>query len=391
VYAGTLDGREPTRVLATETAAVYAPPGALLWVRQGVLVALRFDPAREAVSGDPIPVAQAVGLDDGVLRGAFAVSANGVLAHRAGGGERRQLTWVDRAGIARGTVGPPDENGLSSPELAPDGRRVAVHRTVQRNTDVWLIDTSRGVPSRFTFVASNDSRPLWSPDGRRVVFASERNGVFDLFEKPVSGAGDEQPLLVTAEPKTPLAWSPDGRLVLYITENPKTGVDLLALPVGASTGDRKPFPVVQTPFDETAGQFSPDGRWIAYESNESGPVEVYVQPFPELGDKWQVSTAGGSQPRWRRDGKELFYVAPDARLMAVSIAVGADSQTLEAGAPVPVFATRLASGSNIPVGVLSKPQYAVAPDGPFLMNVAVEGATASPITIVLNWAAELKK
>ena len=166
---GTLDGGEPTRVLAAETPAVYAPPGALLWVRQGVLVAQRFDPASGPVSGEPIPVAQAVGSDEGVLRGAFA-AASGVLAHRAGGGERRQLAWVDRAGIVRGTVGPPDESGLSNPELAPDGRRVAVHRTVQGNTDVWLIEVGRGVASRFTFNASNDGFPLWSPDGRRIVF-----------------------------------------------------------------------------------------------------------------------------------------------------------------------------------------------------------------------------
>ena len=170
MYVGTLDGGEPTRVLAAETAAVYAPPGALLWVHQGVLVAQRFDPARKVVSGEPIPVAQAVGVDDGVLRGAFAVSATGVLAHRAGRGERRQLTWVDRAGIARGTVGPPDEDGLGSPELAPDGQRVAVHRAVQGNPDVWLIDTGRDVQSRFTFDASTEGHPLWSPDGSRVVF-----------------------------------------------------------------------------------------------------------------------------------------------------------------------------------------------------------------------------
>ena len=163
----------------------------------GVLVAQRFDPTREVISDQPIPVAQTVGLDGGVLRGAFAVSATGVLAHRAGRGERRQLTWVDRAGIARGTVGPPDEDALGSPELAPDGRRVAVHRAMQGNTDVWLIDTGRDLQSRFTFDASSEGHPLWSPDGSRVVFRSLRNGHWDLFEKAASGAGDEQPLLVT--------------------------------------------------------------------------------------------------------------------------------------------------------------------------------------------------
>jgi Tol biopolymer transport system component len=404
VYIGALDGGEPTRVLAADSAAVYAPPGALLLVRQEVLVARHFDPTLGVVSGEPIPVAQAVGSDSGVARGAFAVSATGLLAHRAGGAGRRQLVWVDRAGTVLGSVGPPDENALGNPELAPDSRSVAVQRSVQGNVDVWLIEVGRGVPSRFTFDGSADGEPLWSPDGHRVVFRSSRNGVNDLYEKPASGGGDDRPVLVTAEPKTPLAWSPDGRFLLYASQNPNTGADLWALPlVGApeqsqgasseSRDERKPFPVLKTPFDEAEGQFSPDGRWVAYASNESGPVELYVRPFSGPGGKWQVSTGGGNQPRWRPDGKELFYIAPDARLMGVPIAVGADRQTLEAGAPVPLFPTRLTSGSGISgVGVVrSKPQYAVAPNGRFLMNVDVEAATAPPITIVLNWDAGLMK
>jgi len=388
MYVGTLDGGEPKRVLAAESAAIYAPPGALLRVHQGALLAQQFDPERAAVRGDSILVAQGVGVDDGSYRGAFAVSATGVLAHRAARGERRQLTWVDREGIVQGTVGPPDENALSSPELAPDGRRVAVHRTVQTNTDVWLIDIGRDAPIRFTFDARLDVLPAWSPDGLRVVFASLRNGVNELFEKSASSAGDEQPLLVTGEPKTPLEWSPDGKFLLYATQNQKTGSDLWALPMG---GDRKPFPVVQTSFDEMGGQFSPDGRWVAYESNESSVVQIYVRPFQGPGGPWQVSTAGGTQPRWRLDGRELFFVAPDARLMAVPIAVGADRHTLDVGTPLPLFRTRLASGANIPVGRESRSQYAVSADGRFLMNMAVEGATAAPITVVLNWEAALKK
>ena len=390
VYIGTLDGGEPTPILATESAAVYTPPGALLWVQEGVLVAQRFDPVSNVVGDDPIPVAQAVGMDVGVLRGAFAVSATGVLAHRAGRGERRQLIWVDREGIVRGTVGPADWEGLGSPELAPDEQRVAVNRTVQGNPDVWLIDSGRDVQSKLTFDASSEGHPVWSPDGSRVVFRSLRNGPWDLFWKAASGAGDEQPLLVTEEFKSPLAWSPDGQVLLYEILSPKTGLDLWALPLA---GDRKPFTVLKTPSDEASGQFSPNGRWVAYRSNESKTMQIYVRPFRGSGGPWQVSsTAGGSQPRWRPDGKELFYVAPDARLMAVPIAVGADAQTLEAGAPVPLFRTRLASGAGGNVsGLMSKPQYAVASDGRFLMNVAVEAATAPPITVVLNWDAALKK
>jgi Tol biopolymer transport system component len=384
VYIGTLEGGEPVRVLASESAAVFAPPDALLLVRQDVLVAYHFDLTRGAVSGDPMPLAQGVGTDPGA-RGAFAVSATGVLAHRAGGAERRQLVWVDRAGAVRSSEGPVDEAALANPELAPDGRRIAVNRTVQGNIDVWLIEVGRGRASRFTFDASIDAIPLWSPDGSRLAFRSTRNGTAgDLFEKPTSGAGDEQPLLVTAESKVPLAWSPDGRFLLYGVRNAKTGTDLWALPL---VGERKPFPIVQTLFDEAAGQFSPDGRWVAYQSNESGQLQIYVRLFPGPGGQRQVSTTGGSQPRWRPNGKELFYVAPDSRLMAVPIGTGADRQTTEVGAPAPLFPTRLASGISIsPL----KPQYAVASDGRFLMNVAAEGATAPPITVVLNWAAALK-
>jgi hypothetical protein len=205
MYVGALDGSEPTRVLAADSGAMYAPPGALLGVHQGVLIAQRFDPTRAVVSAERIPIAQGVGVDDGTYRAAFAVSATGVLAHRAAGGERRQLTWVDRGGNARGTLGPPDENALSTPELAPNGRRVAAYRTVQVKTDVWLIDIGRDVPTRFTFDANLDSVPLWSLDGLRVAFASNRDGVNQLFEKVASGAGDEHPLLVTGEQKAPLA------------------------------------------------------------------------------------------------------------------------------------------------------------------------------------------
>ena len=192
------------------------PPGVLLWVHQGVLVAQRFDSESKVISDEPIPVAHDVGVDDGVLRGAFAVSATGVLAHRAGRGERRQLTWVDRAGIARGTVGPPDEEGLGSPELAPDGQRVAVQRAVQGNRDVWLIDTSRGRQDRFTFDTSNDGLPLWSPDGRHVVFTALRHSAYDLFQKAANRAGDERPVLLTEAHKAPLSWSPDGRFLLTL-------------------------------------------------------------------------------------------------------------------------------------------------------------------------------
>jgi Tol biopolymer transport system component len=319
VYVGSLDDGEPTRVMPAETAAAYAAPGYLLLVSQGVLAAHPFDAANATVTGEPRPVAQAVGTNDGSSHSAFSVSAAGVLAHRAGAGARRQLVWVDRTGNTVGAIGQPDENAPANPELAPDGQRVAVGRNVQGNLDVWLIDVGRGVPSRFTFDVEADNAPLWSPDGSHVVFRSTRKGVHDVFEKPVSGTADEQPLLVTSQAKSALDWSRDGRFLLYSTQDPKTGSDLWALPM---MGERKPFAVLQSSFDEIEGQFSPDGRWLAYASNESGRYEIYIRTFPEAGRKWQVSVAGGVQPRWRRDGRELYYVAPDTRLMAVPIRLG---------------------------------------------------------------------
>ena len=178
--------------------------------------------------------------------------------------------------------------------------------------------------------------------------------------------------------------------MLYATQDPKTAADLWALPL---TGERKPFPVVQTSFDDIQGQFSPDGRWLAYASNESGRYEIYIRSFPEPSGKWQASTAGGTQPRWRRDGAELYYVAPDTRLMAVPIRVASDRRAVDAGVPVALFPTRLASGANaLAAGFNSSAQYVVAPDGRFLMNVSVdEAAPAPPITIVQNWTAGLNK
>jgi Tol biopolymer transport system component len=388
MYVGTLDGGESKRVVGATSVAVYARPNSLLWVEEGVLVAQRFDPASAIVSGEPIPVVQDVGLDEAVYRGAFAVSATGVLAHRTGVGQRRQLTWVDRAGVALGTVGPPDETGLSGAELAPDGKRVAVMRTVQGNTDVWLIDTGRDVLRRFTLHPGLDGGPLWSSDGTRVVFSSRRNDVVYVFEKAANGAVEERRLLASGEPQLALDWSRDGQWLLYNTRHPKTGLDIWAAPMA---NDHTPVPVINTRFDETAGQFSPDGRWMAYQSNESRPVQIYIRPFPGPGSPRQLTTAGGSQPRWRPDGKELFYVGLDGRLMAVPIAVGADRQ-LETGTAVALFRPQLATGPNINSGGQgSKAQYAVASDDRFLMNITLEAANAPPIGVVLNWDAALKK
>ena len=264
--------------------------------------------------------------------------------------------------------------------------------TAQGNPDIWLITVESGVTSRFTTNPAVDFTPVWKPDGTRIVFRSSRNGRFDLFEKPADSAGDERPLLTTQQDKSPTDWSKDGGFLLYTVGDPKTASDVWALPMTEPADARKPFPVVQTSFDEIQGQFSPDGRWIAYASNESGRYDVFVKAFPEAGGRFPVSTVGGTNPRWSRDGRELFYVAADNRLMAVPIRPGRDPRTLEAGAPVALFPTHLAAGGNLPpTGFNSGAQYTVTPDGQFLMNVTADDGATSPITVVLNWDAALKR
>lgn len=241
------------------------------------------------------------------------------------------------------------------------------------NFDVWLIDLVRGGTTRFTFDAAADNAPLWSPDGTRIAFRSNRTGFDVLYLKPASGAGSEQLLGDSPVRGHPLSWSSDGRLLLFL--NVTTG-DLWTQPL---TGDGKPSPWLNAPFAETMGQFSPDGRWVAYQSNESGSSEIYVQPFPAASAKWQISTQGGTMPRWRADGKELFFIAPDAKLMAA--AVSASDRTFEAAPPVALFQTRIVGG---PTQII-KHQYAVSRDGRFLINEPAEASAATPITLILNW------
>jgi Tol biopolymer transport system component len=325
------------------------------------------------------------------------VSPAGILVHRLAAGIRRQLVWVDRTGKSLGTVGPPDEGNPSSPVLSPDEKRVANGRNTQNNTDIWLTDVGRAIATRFTFDPALDVSPVWSPDATQVVFRSARNGSSDLFIKAANGATDEQPLLVSQQNKTPLDWSRDGRFLLFSVLDAKTQSDLWVLPMAPSNGSadaRKPFPIVQTSFDETQGQFSPDGRWIAYTSNESGRDEVYVRPFSEAGGKSQVSTGGGSQPRWRADGKELFYVAADAHLMAVPVRATSEGRAIDPGTPLMLFPTHLANGAGISLtGYQSRALYAVTRDGRFLMNASTDPAAADipPLTVVLNWQEELKQ
>jgi len=252
---------------------------------------------------------------------------------------------------------------------------VAMDRTIENNTDVWLLDSTHA--TRFTFDAAADIGPVWSPEGSRIVFVSTRGGTTGLYQKPSSGAGSEERLPISQQGLTVVTdWSADGRFLLCNGVDPGGLRDLWVLPLD---GRQKQFAPLQTTFDELNGQFSPDGPWVAYHSNESGTHEVYVRPFPGPGGQWQVSTSGGIHPRWRRDSKELYYIAPDATLMAVPISV--KGTALEPGTPVPLFQSRVYGGFTTRL----RAQYDVAPDGRFLINVAVEDTASSPITLLLNW------
>ena len=371
VYVGDLTTSETRRLFGSTSAAVYAS-SALLFVRQGTLLAQRFDPARLELIASPVPVAeQVLGNDE---HPALSAAMMGSVVFRSGSTGRRvsQFAWFDRSGHEIEKLGGPDTTFGTTPTLSPDGRRVALTRVVvSGNADTWLLDTERGSLGRFTFDPSDDINPTWSPDSKRLVFSSTRAGARDLYLKAVTGAaGSEQLLLADSKSKIPTDWSSDGRFLLYQSVDPKTGSDIWALPL---VGEKKPFPVGQTDFDEQDGQFSPDGKWVAYESNKSGRPEVFLQPFPGPGGDMQVSTAGGGQVRWRRDGKELFYIAADNQLMAVPIQRASGGESVEAGTPVPLFpsSTRL---------------YMVAPDGQrFLLYMVTQEPTALPITVVLNW------
>lgn len=388
IYLGALDGRAPTRLTPADGSGAYLG-GWLLWVRAGTLVAQRLDGTKAALTGEPVTVAEGVPVDITLSRSAVSVAATGLVAYRTGGGSQRQLTWVDRSGTARGTVGAPDAT-LDAPRVSPDGHRVIVGRDVQGNVDLWLLDGAR--MSRFTFDPAWDTRPVWSPDGARIVFRSHRSGSGDLYQKLTSGAGVEEPLVASDQIKTAYSWSADGRFLLYSILDLKGDVDLWIVPMA---GDRTPSVFLKTPFREGYGAFSPDARWVAYQSNESGRPEIYVRPFvppgaagtaaAATGSQWQVSTAGGITPAWRPDGKELYYLNPAGAMMAAPIAVS--GATLEPGAPVVLFPTRIFGGG---VDGQQGRQYDVAPDGRFLINMEL-GSAAAPITLIQNWNPAVKK
>jgi eukaryotic-like serine/threonine-protein kinase len=379
VYVSQLDRFETKRLFDADSAAVYAATGHLVFIRERKLLAQAFDPDRLELSGDPLPIAE-------LTTGGTSVSASaaGPIAYRTSAADsgQRQLVWVDRSGRETGKVVYPDTANVG-PSLSHDGRRVAVYRLTNGNMDIWSYDTRSHAWDRITQHPGDDIFPLWSRDGTSIVFGSVRKtNVVDLYRTFVNGPAEREELLLsTSHDKFSIDWSPDGRFLLYDDLDPKRGFDIWALPL---EGDRKePFPVVQTEFDEGLAQFSPDGTWIAYQSDRTGRLEIYVRPFRGPGgDDVRISIDGGSQVRWNPNGRELFYLAPDDRLMAVPIRFASNGKAVEPGTPVGLFAARVGG----PFGSKYRQQYMVSPDGQsFVLHSVVGETNTSPITVILNW------
>ena len=388
INVGSLDGAPSLRILSDESSAAYVSSevsgsnGLLLFRREDTLMGVPFDPGRVRTTGEVFPIAEDVGIFGNNNAAAFSVSDSGVLAYStgglSGGFQSVEMAWMDRTGKRLGVVGQPGR--ISSAKLSPDEKRImfGLYNVGGDASDLWLLDVARGVPSRFTFRIGLSGLGIWSPDGSSLVFETDNRGI---YRKPANGAGKEELLLASGINTRPLDWSSDGKFVVYQSYGGATGTDLWLLPM---EGDHKPLPYLQTPFNEGDAQFSPDGRWMAYASNESGQPQVYVQSIPASGAKWQISPAGGDQPRWRRDGKELFYISADQKLMVVAVKSGT---TFEASAPQSLFEL-----DPLVAPISGRFTYQPTAHGQrFLILAKVGGAAAPPITVVLNWQAGLKK
>ncbi len=412
LYVGTLGSKERTRVGPIESNAAYAAPGYLVFHRAHTVYAQPFDWKKPALGGEPVRLADEVGAVNG--RGSFAVSPKGVLAYFQGGdagtaggafsdSSEWQLAWTDRSGRVTDSVGPAGTyRGI---ETSPDGTRVAVHRHEANGGDVWVLEP-RGSVTRLTFDASrHNSSPIWSPDGTRVVYSSQQKGKWGLYQTLSSGSGREELLYESDTPKAPMSWSPDGKRIVFWTLDAKTGADLWVL-----DSDRKASPLIATQANETHGQVSPDGRFIAYTSNLTGRNEIYVQPFPAGAGRWQISNRGGDWARWRKDGKEIVYHAIAINLDAPALTGAFTGSMLSATINVKNDAIEHDSPKEfVRFAVLNFPHnggdyhtYSFSPDGQrFLYHqvvassgVGVTSAGASPsigFVVALNWMAGLKK
>jgi eukaryotic-like serine/threonine-protein kinase len=413
VYVASLDSNGRTRLMSAESKALYVPPGFILFVRERTLMARPFDANRRAFNGDAVPIAEEVAYSLNNGAAAFYASDEGTLIYRRGTSVTpgtRQWMWIDRTGKVSSPIG--ERHNVQSLNLSPDGRKIVFHDNVSgQPPDVWIFDLERNLRSRLTTDPAADGFPVWSPDGERVVFGSQRDGNapqaearppaptgrgrgsagVTLFTKPANGAVPEL-MLLPPEPNkmmVPYDWSPDGRMIVAqrFEDVATAQSDLWIVPL---TGDRKPRPYLASAFSEGEPALSPDGRWLAYVSNESGAFQVVVQPFPDpSGGKWQVSTRGGHYPRWRRDGRELYYLDPDRQIVAVSWTTG---RGFEVGRSTPLFAAPFTFPDSA-INALENP-YDVTADGQrFLVSapLTVSTTTQTPITVITNWTSVLKR
>jgi hypothetical protein len=368
IYLSSLDSTERKLIMRADTANVVYAQGYLLFMRGSTLMAQPFDLHKLELTGEAVPVGEEIRtlLTPGF--GTFSASENGLLAFQSGeAGNRSQFTWFDRSGKQLAMLG--DPAAYYNVEFSPDRRQLATMIRNGRLWDIWIYAVGRSVRTRFTFGPTDHDEGIWSPDASHIAFAKYQNGRSDLYQKAVSGAGAEEALLEDDSPKIPSSWSPDGRYLLYDRFSGATGWDMFVLPL---FGDRKPFAFLQTQFNEFLGRFSPDGRWVAYSSNESGRSEIYVAPFPGPGGKWQVSTGGGAFPRWRGDGSEIFYLALDNKLMAAT--VNGKGAGMQVGAVRPLFNSHVQAARTS-----TNSSYDVSADGQrFLINAVRRGQLPGP-------------
>jgi Tol biopolymer transport system component len=384
IYAGSLDSPERKLLINADSNAVYAAPGFLLFRRGQTLMGQQFDASKLELQGEPFLITEQIDYSAGTGRGFFSASQTGALTFVGFNAPNTQLVWFDRGGQQLGQIGSPSADlGF---RLSPDEKQLAVSRLdLQAGTsDIWLIDLARNNPSRLTFDPAGDAGPVWSPDGSRIIFSSDRGGGSTIYQRLSNGTGKDEVVGTFSAPGGPHDWSPDGKFIVVSIVSGMGSTDLWLVPL---FGEHKPTPLVQTEFSERGARFSPDGKWIAYASNASGIYQVYVESFPASGGKWQVSAAGGAQPQWRGDGKELFYLAPDRKLMAVEVN-GAGS-AFTAGTPKVLFELQV---STVFPGGGAITHYAATRDGRrFIVNTIAGDSSPVPITVVLNWTADLKR
>jgi Tol biopolymer transport system component len=392
VFLASLDGGTPVEILKADSKVVFVQPGYLLFVREQTLMAQQFDSDKRVLTGNVTPIAEQIGVSFGTGRAAFSASWNGVLAFRSGGTSNRlELVWYNRNGKEMGKAGDvTDYRGIA---LSPDGTRTAVHIHDEKEGGfLWIIDLIRGGTSRFSFNKGHSTGPVWSPDGRQLVYDNNVSsavgtaGGWEMYQKSSDGTGEEKVLFKDAGFNGTWDWSSDGKYLLYDELSASTQEDLWVLPL---TGETKPSAFANSAFREIMGRFSPDGRWIAYASDETGRFEVYIQPFDRTGGKHLVSTAGGAQPLWNRNGKEIFFLDPNGNVMSAGITVSGNA--LRVDVPKALFRARPSGG--FPGGGLTY-VYAVSADGQRFLITSLqqsEVGKTTPLAVVLNWPKMLKR